>query len=86
MLKVAIVVGSTRPGRKCEAVANWAYEIAQKRKDAGISGALKNAIDFLFNEWGDKAAGFVGYGYTLLDHVVAWSGALKVLRKEGGQS
>ena len=26
------------------------------------SGALKNAIDFLFREWNDKAAGFVGYG------------------------
>jgi NAD(P)H-dependent FMN reductase len=24
--------------------------------------ALKNAIDFLFREWNDKAAGFVGYG------------------------
>jgi NAD(P)H-dependent FMN reductase len=23
------------------------------------SGALKNAIDFLFAEWNDKAAGFV---------------------------
>jgi NAD(P)H-dependent FMN reductase len=28
----------------------------------GISGALKNAIDFLFAEWNDKAAGFVSYG------------------------
>ena len=27
-----------------------------------MSGALKNAIDFLFREWNDKAAGFVGYG------------------------
>ena len=27
-----------------------------------ISGALKNAIDFLFREWNDKAAVFVGYG------------------------
>jgi NAD(P)H-dependent FMN reductase len=26
------------------------------------SGALKNAIDYLFREWNDKAAGFVGYG------------------------
>ncbi|HEV3029770.1 MAG TPA: NADPH-dependent FMN reductase [Planctomycetota bacterium] len=26
------------------------------------SGALKNAIDFLWREWNDKAAGFVGYG------------------------
>jgi NAD(P)H-dependent FMN reductase len=28
----------------------------------GTSGALKNAIDFLFREWNNKAAGFVGYG------------------------
>ncbi|MEH0821684.1 MULTISPECIES: NADPH-dependent FMN reductase [unclassified Micromonospora] len=26
------------------------------------SGALKNAIDFLFNEWTNKAVGFVSYG------------------------
>lgn len=26
------------------------------------SGALKNAIDFLFAEWNDKACGFVSYG------------------------
>jgi NAD(P)H-dependent FMN reductase len=115
MLKIAIIIGSTRPGRNGEAVANWVYEIAQKRTDAefelvdikdfnlplldepappimgqyskphtkawaarigsfdsyvfvtpeynhGISGALKNAIDFLFAEWNNKAAGFVGYG------------------------
>ncbi len=28
----------------------------------GICGALKNAIDFLYAEWNDKVAGFVGYG------------------------
>jgi NAD(P)H-dependent FMN reductase len=26
------------------------------------SGALKNAIDFLYAEWNNKAAGFVSYG------------------------
>src|SRR6267143_833432 len=115
MLRTAIIIGSTRPGRKGEAVAKWVYEIAQKRSDAefelvdikdfnlplldepvspmmgqyskphtkvwaakigsfdgyvivtpeynhGTSGALKNAIDFLFREWNNKAAGFVGYG------------------------
>ena len=115
MLKVAIVVGSTRPGRKAEAVAKWVHQIANTRNDAeyeivdiehyklplldepvppsmnqyknphthawaekigsfdafvfvtpeynhGTSGALKNAIDFLFKEWNNKAAGFVGYG------------------------
>jgi NAD(P)H-dependent FMN reductase len=28
----------------------------------GTSGALKNAVDFLYAEWNNKAAGFVGYG------------------------
>lgn len=27
-----------------------------------ISGALKNAIDYLYSEWNNKAAGFVSYG------------------------
>src|SRR6476619_6116936 len=115
MLKIAIIIGSTRPGRNGEAVAKWVYEVAQKRSDAefelvdikdfdlplldepmppimgqyskphtkvwaakidsfdgyvfvtpeynhGTSGALKNAIDFLFAEWNNKAAGFVSYG------------------------
>jgi len=113
--RIAIIIGSTRPGRKGEAVAKWVFENAQKRTDAefelvdikdfnlplldepmppimgqyskphtktwaakigsfdgyvfvtpeynhGIPGALKNAIDFLFREWNDKAAGFVSYG------------------------
>jgi NAD(P)H-dependent FMN reductase len=34
MLKVAIILGSTRPGRNGEAVAKWAYEVARKRRDA----------------------------------------------------
>jgi len=115
MLKIGIILGSTRPGRNGEAVAKWVHEIAKKRTDAqfelvdikdynlplldepippsrgqysmphtkiwaekigsfdgyvfvtpeynhGISGALKNAIDFLFREWNNKAAGFVSYG------------------------
>ena len=28
----------------------------------GTSGALKNAIDYLYVEWNNKAAGFVAYG------------------------
>jgi NAD(P)H-dependent FMN reductase len=118
MLRVGILIGSTRPGRKAEAVARWVYEIAQLRSDAefelvdiqdfnlplldepvppslgqyskdhtkawaakiasfdayvfvtpeynhGIPGALKNAIDFLYKEWNNKAAGFVSYGSAL---------------------
>jgi NAD(P)H-dependent FMN reductase len=29
------------------------------------SGALKNAIDFLYAEWNNKAAGFVSYGSAM---------------------
>ncbi len=115
MIKIGIILGSTRPNRNGEAVAKWVYKVAKKRRDAafelvdikdfdlplldeplspilgqyskphtrvwaakidsfdayvfvapeynhGISGALKNAIDFLFAEWNNKAAGFVSYG------------------------
>jgi len=115
MLRVAIVTGSTRPGRHNEAVARWVYRLATPRNDAefelvdiaeyklpllderippslgryehqhtrrwaekiasfdghvfvtpeynhSTSGALKNAIDFLYREWNNKAAGFVSYG------------------------
>jgi NAD(P)H-dependent FMN reductase len=115
MIKIAIILGSTRPGRNGETVAKWVYEVAQKRSDTefelvdikdfnlplldepmppimgqyskphtkawaakigefdayvfvtpeynhGTSGALKNAIDFLFAEWNNKAGGFVSYG------------------------
>ena len=115
MTKIAIIVGSTRPGRKAPAVAQWVYDAASQRTDAtfeivdllafdlplldepmppamgkytkphtiawsqkiaafdgyvfvtpeynhGPSGALKNAIDFLYREWNNKAAGFVAYG------------------------
>src|SRR5688500_20215624 len=34
MVKVGIVVGSTRPGRNAAAVARWVQEIASKRRDA----------------------------------------------------
>lgn len=34
MLEIAIIVGSTRPGRKAEAVAKWVLGIAQSRGDA----------------------------------------------------
>ena len=36
MLEVAIIIGSTRPGRKAEAVARWVYDIASKRSDAAF--------------------------------------------------
>jgi NAD(P)H-dependent FMN reductase len=115
MTRIAIIIGSTRPGRNGEGVAQWVHDIAKQRDDAeyelvdiadyhlphldeamppalgqyahphtkawaatiasydgfvfvtpeynhSTSGALKNAIDFLFAEWNNKAAGFVSYG------------------------
>jgi len=115
MLTIAIVTGSTRPGRNNEAVARWVYGLSKRRNDAefelvdiadydlplldepappslgqythkhtkkwaakigsfdayvfvtpeynhGVSGALKNALDYLYREWNNKAAGFVSYG------------------------
>ncbi|MGI5153990.1 NADPH-dependent FMN reductase [Microbispora sp. CA-102843] len=186
MIKIGIILGSTRPGRRGEQVATWVYEMATRRTDAefevidlrdhplphldeptpapmssgryqhehtrawadavapfdgfvmvtpeynhSTSGVLKNAIDYLYAEWNNKAVGFVSYGGvggaraveqlrlicgalqmadvtpqvtlslltefenytvfkpgahsvsaldTLLDQVVAWSGALAPLR------
>jgi len=115
MLRIGIVIGSTRPGRNAEQVARWVHENARKRSDAefelvdikdynlplldepvppsmgkyskphtlawakkvasldafvfvapeynhGMTAALKNAIDFVYAEWNNKAAGFVSFG------------------------
>jgi len=115
MTKIAIILGSTRPGRNGEAVAKWVRDIAVKRDDAtfelvdladfplphldepgsaawgvyqnehtkawsakidefdgfvfvtpeynhSTSGVLKNALDYLYKEWNNKAAAFVSYG------------------------
>ena len=115
MTKIAIILGSTRPGRNGEAVAKWVEEIASRRSDAefelldladyplphldepapasyqsyqnehtkawsakisefdgfvfvtpeynhSTSGVLKNALDYLYKEWNNKAAAFVSYG------------------------
>jgi NAD(P)H-dependent FMN reductase len=34
MLKIAIITGSTRPGRNNEAVAHWVHRLSKERKDA----------------------------------------------------
>ncbi len=54
MVKIAIIIGSTRPGRKGAIIARWVNEIAQQRTDA--------SFDYLYHEWNNKAAGFVSYG------------------------
>lgn len=53
-----------------EHTRRWADEIASfdgfifvtPEYNHAVPGALKNAIDYLFAEWNDKAAGFVSYG------------------------
>ncbi|WP_114558850.1 NADPH-dependent FMN reductase [Desertihabitans aurantiacus] len=114
-LTIAVILGSTRPGRNGKAVADWVLEQARERTGAryelvdlqdfplphldeavppamgqyagehtkawaekiasydgyvfvtpeynhSTSGVLKNAIDYLYAEWNNKAAGFVSYG------------------------
>jgi NAD(P)H-dependent FMN reductase len=39
-----------------------AYIFVTPEYNHGIPGALKNATDFLYREWNNKAAGFVSYG------------------------
>ncbi|MFJ5730049.1 NADPH-dependent FMN reductase [Streptomyces paradoxus] len=120
MTRIAVIVGSTRPGRRGHAVARWVAEVAARHPAAvadeatfelvdlaeyglplldepvpalfgryqraetrrwaasigsfdgfvfvtpeynhSVPAALKNAIDHLYAEWNDKAAGFVSYG------------------------
>ena len=52
-----------RPWASTAKIASFdAYVFVTPEYNHGPSGALKNAIDFLFREWNNKAAGFVAYG------------------------
>ena len=134
-LKIAIILGSTRPGRNGKAVADWVVEKAATRTGAkyelvdladyplphldeamppafgqyandhtkdwaatiagydgyifvtpeynhSTSGVLKNAIDYLYGEWNNKAAGFVSYGSLggarAIEHLRAISSELQI--------
>jgi NAD(P)H-dependent FMN reductase len=113
-LRIAVILGSTRPGRNGQAVADWViaqsanhgatcelvdlvdfplphmdepvppsfgsyvndhtkawsakiaqydgFIIVTPEYNHSTSGVLKNAIDFLYTEWDNRAAGFVAYG------------------------
>src|SRR5207245_10479587 len=69
LLRVAIIVGSTRPGRKGEAVARWVYEIAGSRGDAEFElGDIKDYDLPLL----DEAVSPILSQYST-DHTKAWS-------------
>lgn len=34
MIRIGIIIGSTRPGRNAEQVARWVHEVATQRDDA----------------------------------------------------
>jgi NAD(P)H-dependent FMN reductase len=130
--RIAVILGSTRPGRRGDPVARWVMEQAGRRNDADFelidladnrlphldeplppsmgqyqnahtqewsatigrfdgfvfvtpeynhstSGVLKNAIDFLYAEWNNKAMGVVSYG------VVGGTRAAEHLRLVAGE-
>jgi NAD(P)H-dependent FMN reductase len=54
MIKIAIILGSTRPGRNGEAVAKWVYQVAQKRNDAEFE--LVDIKDFNLPAFGRAGA------------------------------
>ena len=59
----------TEPYRN-EAVARWTKKIAAQdgfivvapEYNRSVAGVMKNAFDWVYNEWNRKAIGFVGYG------------------------
>lgn len=114
-LRIALILGSTRPGRRGDQIAAWALEAARAHGGADYElvdlahhglgnldepgnpnlrqyqhdhtrawgtrvdsfdgyvflvpeynhsypGALKNALDYVYREWNDKAAGIISYG------------------------
>lgn len=68
-LKIAIIIGSTRPGRNGEAVGKWVYEIAKKRTDAIFE--LVDVKEFNLPLLDEQMPAVVGQ-YSQ-PHTVAWS-------------
>ncbi|MBU3144811.1 NADPH-dependent FMN reductase [Clostridium sp. CF012] len=69
MTKIAIIIGSTRPGRNGAAVANWVYEISKKRTDAEFE--LVDIADYNLPLL-DEPYPAMMHQYTK-DHTNAWS-------------
>lgn len=65
MIRVAIIIGSTRPGRIGEAVARWVHEIAAERDDAEFAIVdLKNVDLPLLDEPMPAAMGRYRHPHT----------------------
>jgi NAD(P)H-dependent FMN reductase len=69
MLKIAIILGSTRPGRNGEAVSRWVYEIAEKRGDADFE--IVDIKDFNLPVYDEPNSPLRG-SYTK-EHTKTWS-------------
>ena len=69
MLKIAVILGSTRPGRNAKAVADWVLAEANKRSDAEFK--LVDIADFNLPLL-DEPAPAMMQQYTQ-DHTKAWS-------------
>jgi len=72
MLKIAIITGSTRPGRNNEQVARWVLSQAQTREDAEYS--LLDIQDFNLPLLDEPLP--AGYNQYKNDHTKAWSRAV----------
>lgn len=68
-LSIAVITGSTRPGRNGEAVARWVYEQAQKRTDASFE--LVDVASFGLPLFDEPMSPSIGK-YTK-PHTKAWS-------------
>lgn len=69
MIKIAIIIGSTRPGRVGESVAKWVYEQSKKRSDASFEIVDIAAYNLPLLDEPNLAATQI---YTK-DHTKAWS-------------
>jgi NAD(P)H-dependent FMN reductase len=75
MLTIGIIVGSTRPGRKAEAVARWVYELASKRDDATFD--LVDLEDFNLPILDEATP--AAYGRYEHPHTKAWAARIAPL-------
>jgi NAD(P)H-dependent FMN reductase len=69
MLRIAIVTGSTRPGRNNEPVARWVHSVAQDRKDAEFESLTSTNYDLPLLDEPIPAL----YGQYAHEHTKAWS-------------